>query len=269
MRHRAAHALDDFLAGLAIAVDIGVGEKLALAGRRADIAVERRRVAHESQDLGGRQPFGDHQTVLDHAAGGDDFERLQNADTRREFVFAGLQGAAARREAGGELKYKAVTDDAFIRQQIADRADAALWQDHERARFRQRTGALGLAIEPIAGRAEHRDNKAGGDHAPGEETEKGSHARTPPSPSPATYLTQFRQSLLIWLRRFAPLARHVIPGSLEERGPESILQRPVFMDSGLAAPLGARVRAPVGWRIFDAPGRPGMTIRGYHGTQQH
>jgi hypothetical protein len=32
------------------------------------------------------------------------------------------------------------------------------------------------------------------------------------------------------------------------------------MDSGLAAPLGSRVRAPVGWRIFDAPGRPGMTI---------
>jgi len=32
------------------------------------------------------------------------------------------------------------------------------------------------------------------------------------------------------------------------------------MDSGLAAPLGARVRAPVGWRIFDAPGRPGMMI---------
>jgi hypothetical protein len=33
------------------------------------------------------------------------------------------------------------------------------------------------------------------------------------------------------------------------------------MDSGLTAPLGARVRAPVGWRIFDAPGRPGMTNR--------
>jgi hypothetical protein len=32
------------------------------------------------------------------------------------------------------------------------------------------------------------------------------------------------------------------------------------MDSGFAAPLGARVRAPAGWRICDAPGRPGMTI---------
>ena len=31
------------------------------------------------------------------------------------------------------------------------------------------------------------------------------------------------------------------------------------MDSGLAAPLGARARAPVGQRIFDALGRPGMT----------
>ena len=33
------------------------------------------------------------------------------------------------------------------------------------------------------------------------------------------------------------------------------------MDSGLTAPLGARVRAPFGWRIFDAPGRPEMTNR--------
>jgi hypothetical protein len=33
------------------------------------------------------------------------------------------------------------------------------------------------------------------------------------------------------------------------------------MDSGLAAPLGARVRAPVGWRIFDAPGCPGVTTK--------
>ena len=32
------------------------------------------------------------------------------------------------------------------------------------------------------------------------------------------------------------------------------------MDSGLSASLSAHVRAPVGWRIFDAPGRPGMTI---------
>ena len=32
------------------------------------------------------------------------------------------------------------------------------------------------------------------------------------------------------------------------------------MDSGLSTPLSARVRAPVGWRIFDAPGHPGMTI---------
>ena len=199
MRHRAAHALDDFLAALAIAVDIGIGEKLALAGWRADIAVERRRVAHESQDLGGRQPFGDHQTVLDHAAGGDDFERLQNADMRREFVFAGLQGAAARREAGGELKYKAVADDAFIRQQIADRADAALWQDHERARFRQRAGALGLAVEPVAGRAEHRDNNAGGDHAPGEETEKGSHAHPP-----AKQAAPFRPTTLATIRGLRP-----------------------------------------------------------------
>src|SRR6202011_825595 len=31
--------------------------------------------------------------------------------------------------------------------------------------------------------------------------------------------------------------------------------------AGLAAPLSARVRAPVGWRIFDAPGRRGMTVR--------
>jgi hypothetical protein len=31
------------------------------------------------------------------------------------------------------------------------------------------------------------------------------------------------------------------------------------MDSRLAAPLGARLRAPVGWRTFDAPVRPGMT----------
>jgi len=30
------------------------------------------------------------------------------------------------------------------------------------------------------------------------------------------------------------------------------------MDSGFATPLDARVRAPVGWRICDAPGRPGM-----------
>jgi hypothetical protein len=28
------------------------------------------------------------------------------------------------------------------------------------------------------------------------------------------------------------------------------------MDSGLAAPLSARVRALVEWRIFDAPGAP-------------
>src|SRR5205814_9318691 len=34
------------------------------------------------------------------------------------------------------------------------------------------------------------------------------------------------------------------------------------MDSGLAAPLGARLRAPVGWRISDAPGRPGTTALG-------
>jgi hypothetical protein len=94
----------------------------------------------------------------------------------KTLTFAGLQGAAARREAGGELKHKAVADDALIRQQIADRADATFWQDHEHARFRQRAGTLGLAVKPIAARAKHRDDQAGGDHAPGDETEKPGHA---------------------------------------------------------------------------------------------
>src|SRR5205807_2227560 len=50
--------------------------------------------------------------------------------------------------------------------------------------------------------------------------------------------------------------RDVIPGSPEGRDPESMNTGLWNMDSGLAAPPGARVRAPVGWRIFDAPGAP-------------
>src|SRR5205814_3657734 len=53
------------------------------------------------------------------------------------------------------------------------------------------------------------------------------------------------------LKRHSGIARRARPG-IHEHGP---------LEYGfqLAAPLGARLRAPVGWRIFDAPGRPGMT----------
>ena len=51
----------------------------------------------------------------------------------------------------------------------------------------------------------------------------------------------------------------VIPGPPAGWNPESRNTGLWNMGSGFAAPLGARLRAPVGWRIFDAPGRPGMT----------
>src|SRR5437588_9040611 len=53
------------------------------------------------------------------------------------------------------------------------------------------------------------------------------------------------------LKRHSGIARRARPG-IHEHGP---------LEYGfqLAAPLGARLRAPVGWRIFDAPGRTGMT----------
>jgi hypothetical protein len=57
---------------------------------------------------------------------------------------------------------------------------------------------------------------------------------------------------------------NVIPGRPEGPDPESMNTGLWNMGSGLAAPLGARVRAPVGWCIFDAPGRPGMTMRAWH-----
>src|SRR5213082_114283 len=57
------------------------------------------------------------------------------------------------------------------------------------------------------------------------------------------------------LKRHSGIARRARPGIHMNTGFWN-------MDSRLAAPLGARLRAPVGWRIFDAHGRPGMTALG-------
>ncbi len=180
MGHRAAHPIDQFLAGLAIAVDIGVGQQIALGRVRAGIAVERRRLAHQGHDLGAGQPLGDRQAMLDRLAGGDDLQGLQHADPRREFVFAGFQRRAARRQAGDQAEHQPVADDAIVRQQIADRGDAGTRRDDQGARLGQRTRALGLAVEPVAGGAEHGNDNPGGDRAPGDKTKEGNHARDPP-----------------------------------------------------------------------------------------
>src|SRR5438105_13510942 len=68
-----------------------------------------------------------------------------------------------------------------------------------------------------------------------------------------------RRAIGLRLARLSAKGSVVIPGLGEAESPESMNAGLWNMDSGLAAPLGARVRAPVGWRIFDAPERPGMT----------
>ena len=178
MGHRPAHPLDQLLAGVAIAVDIGVGQEFALGRGRPGIAVEHRRVAQQGHDLGASQAFGDRQPVLDGLAAGDDVQGLQHADPGREFVFPGLQRAAARRQPGDQLKHQPVADDALAGQQIGDAADAGMRRHDQGARLAQRARALGLAVEPIAGAAEHRDDDPGGDQAPGNSAEKGDHAGT-------------------------------------------------------------------------------------------
>src|SRR5207302_5567207 len=82
------------------------------------------------------------------------------------------------------------------------------------ARLAQRARTLGLAVEPIAAAAEHRDDDAGGDQAPGNGAEEGDHARTETAYAPCPALCRAPTSSL----RLGAISRRGWPGQARPRG---------------------------------------------------
>src|SRR5204862_7139079 len=82
------------------------------------------------------------------------------------------------------------------------------------ARLGQGAGALGLAVEPIARGAEHRDDDSGGDRAPGEKAKESDHARTETADTPCPALCRVPTSFL----SFGDMSRRGWPGQARPRG---------------------------------------------------